>query len=73
MEREATPTDRQQAIWKTYMALTSMLDTQFGDEHHDLHQNDAIRQVALVAGKPEDDVRKDITVVCEWLKQCFAK
>ncbi len=65
------PTDKQQAIWKTYMAVTEILDTQFGDEFHDLHQKDAIRQVALVAGKPADDVRKDITVVCEWLKECF--
>lgn len=65
------PTDKQQAIWKTYMTLTSMLDTQFGDEHHDLHQKDAIRQVALVADKSEDDIRYDITVVCEWLKECF--
>lgn len=73
MERKATPTDKQQAIWKTYMALTSMLDTQFGDEQHDLHQNDAIRQVALVAGKPASDIRNDITTVCDWLKQCFVK
>lgn len=68
-----TPTNEQQAIWKTYMFVTEILDTQFGDEYHDLHQNDAIRQVALVADKPADDVRKDITVVCEWLKQCFEK
>ena len=67
------PTDRQQAIWKTYMALTAMLDAQFGDEFHDLHQTDAIREVALVAGKSSNEVRKDILVMCEWLKQCLAK
>lgn len=68
-----TPTDKQQAIWKTYMALTATFDAQFGDEFHDLHQTDAIRQISLIAGKPADDIRKDIIIVCEWLKTMFVK
>lgn len=62
------PTEKQQALWKTYMSIVENLDNNFGDEHHELHQQDAIRQVAFITDRTFDDVRNDILVVCEWLK-----
>lgn len=62
------PTEKQQALWKTYMAIVQNLDNSFGDEHHELHQQDAIRQVAFITDRTFDDVRNDIMIMCEWLK-----
>lgn len=62
------PTEKQQALWKTYMSIVENLDNNFGDEHHELHQQDAIRQVAFITDRTFDDVRNDILIVCEWLK-----
>jgi len=69
------PTPKQEALWKTYMAIVENLDGRFGDGHglHEEHQRIAIEQLALITGRKKDHVRDDIVLVCEWLKELFAK
>ena len=69
------PTPKQEALWKTYMVIVENLDNRFGDAHglHEQHQQIAIKQLALITGQTDGDVRDDIIVVCEWLKEIFTK
>ena len=62
------PTQKQQALWKIYMAVVENLDNYLGDENHAFHQEHAIRQIAFITDRKIDEVRKDIITVCEWLK-----
>lgn len=67
------PTPKQEALWKTYMAIVENLDTQFGDAHglHEEHQRIAIKQLALITDRKIDEIRDDVVVVCNWLAQTF--
>ena len=69
------PTPKQEALWKTYMAIVENLDNTLGDKNgqHELNQDTAIRQLALITSRKIDHVRDDIVLVCEWLKEMFTK
>lgn len=69
------PTPKQETLWKTYQQIVQNYDMTLGDKdgQHEINQDTAIRQLALITGRKTDHVRNDIVLVCEWLKDVFAK
>lgn len=69
------PTPKQEALWKTYSQIVQNYDLTLGDKdgQHELNQDTAIRQLALMTGRTEGDIRGDITLMCIWLNDLFKK
>ena len=69
------PTPKQETLWKTYQQIVQNYDMTLGDKdgQHELNQDTAIRQLALITGRTEGDIRGDITLTCIWLNDLFAK